>query len=466
MGGCQGKVGIAPTPPSPPKSQRGKRLSLAEQRLLKKYLPSFSLKDGASSEHVRIVGVFWNVVFRDTESTQGTSGASGVSAVSVASVASVRSFSRTKGKLQQAPRLEVLIDHLYIYLVTHAPKLVHVFRSSAEVQRRVLEHITTGMSSILKFSNDIDKMMIVTIKHLRFGVRPEYYEPLGKALLHALREVSGHYWSPQVEHAWRQLYGHCSVLLLKTHLNSLQPASKPHSLKLGENATRLPREQLALVEKYLPSFNYQFESTEEHRKLAASHWSAVFEQGPIMSTASPMSEWDDADSASMVLRISQTSNDNNDSARGVPLQSESQYHASAIGHLYVVFYEYIEAYEPELKRVFRSANDRRSKALLHISGGMRALLQSPDMADRVAQLTDTHLRVGVELKHFNSLGLALMYSMKECSGDTWSLEMETAWCRLYGHCGAVLLHAQYTAAKRNKPKRRHDEHKHLKKYHR
>ncbi|DBA05411.1 TPA: hypothetical protein N0F65_007573 [Lagenidium giganteum] len=394
---------VAPEPTTP----RSKKLSRAQQRLLKKYLPNFSLSGATSPEDVQIVGAFWNAVFLDRDSTQGTS--------------------------------ELLFDHLYILLETQAPQLVHVFRSSNEVQRNVLDHITTGMRSILQSSDDVDKLLALTITHLRFGVRPENYDPLGVALIQALKEVSGQHWTPHVERSWRQLYGHASVMLVETHVNSLQPSSTPRKLRQGDDVKRLPKEQLMLVERYLPSFNYEYESTDVHRQLAVSHWKALFIEGPVVSTGSKTSQKNDMTKSSQV---------SSSITHRLHQPSEGQYLITSVSLLYELFYEYLETYEPQLKRIFVSSISTKSKVLLHIGMGMQTLLQAPDMVKRVAQVTETHFRVGVDLKHFNPLGLALINAMKECSGDMWSLEVENAWCRLYCHCSAVLLHAQQMSAKR------------------
>ncbi|DBA05401.1 TPA: hypothetical protein N0F65_007563 [Lagenidium giganteum] len=445
MGACQSKVGIAPD--SPAKTRRGKKLSRAQLHLVKKYLPNFALTEGARPEHVRTVGAFWNAVFRDSESTQGTSSASGTSGASAASTVSYTSISRAKVKVQQLPRRVLLLSRFYSYLDKHAPQLSPVFQASYDVRSNVLEHITVGMRSLLQFATDMDKMLAITRTHLRFGVQPEYYDPLGLALLHALKEVSRHYWTQQVEFAWRQLYGYCSLLLLEIQLNALEPATTPRKSRQSDRDKRLPKEQIALVKKYLPSFNYSYESTEEHRRLAALNWNAVFSKDErVRAMRAPGSEVDDVDSVSSVSQLSGRS------VRRLPVVAESEYQPSVIGLLYDIFYEYVEANEPELKDVFRSSMHTKSKVLLHISLGMRTLLQAPDMADRVVQLTDTHMMFGVEMQHFNPLGLALIHALKNCSGDEWSAEVETAWRRLFGHCSAILLQAQQNAVKRKPTK--------------
>ncbi|KAJ0395736.1 hypothetical protein P43SY_004267 [Pythium insidiosum] len=194
----------------------------------------------------------------------------------------------------------------------------------------------------------------------------------------------------------------------------------------GNGARPLTREQMKLVHMYLPDFKIYEPSLETHRQIAASHWNATFrDTGSSRSSARSSTRTDNS---------SRRTDGRNSSA-----PSSSHMDKSRITTLYDAFYQYLEEHSPELKPVFRSSMHVRSKVLVHISAGMRTILSSDGVAEKMAALTRTHMRFGVKLEYFNPLGLALMHAMREASGELWSPEIEDAWRRLFVHCSAILL---------------------------
>ena len=69
------------------------------------------------------------------------------------------------------------------------------------------------------------------------GVKPEYFDPVGRALLHAMKVATAEEdWTPEVEDAWTRLYAHTSVVLLleQQKANSREESrrvSKVHPIK-------------------------------------------------------------------------------------------------------------------------------------------------------------------------------------------------------------------------------------------
>lgn len=122
----------------------------------------------------------------------------------------------------------------YNYLDHNAPSLRHVFRSSMHVRSKVLVHISAGMRTLLESSSLDDEIIPLVRTHMRFGVKLEYHNPLGNALIFSMKEVSGALWTPEVDDAWRRLYSHCCVILLAEHKKLIEQAKK------SDNGPTLP----------------------------------------------------------------------------------------------------------------------------------------------------------------------------------------------------------------------------------
>ncbi|DBA05403.1 TPA: hypothetical protein N0F65_007565 [Lagenidium giganteum] len=424
MGACiHSRAGIAPEPSA--RTQAGKKLTRSQQRLVKKYLANFPCCETSTREHVRMVGAHWRMVFDDSGSS--TYRRSTPSTPSTASNKSVRK----KGDAVSYPaRVVLLFDTFYGYLDAQAPHLFQLFQASRDAQVQIVDHVSGGIRAIVRANYSIDAVVALAKACLRFGVQPDHFDQLGMALMNAMKEVSGHYWTPQVDMAWRRVYWHSSVLLMEM----LKSESKPTRPFKRIREKRLPKEYLPLMKKYLPNFHFEYESTEEHRMIAAAFWNKTFPVDQAALSTTPRSQ---ASSWRSLVRSS------SNSRHQFTVHAENQDHLNPIGILYDSFYEYLENKEPKLQQLFQSSIQTRSKVLLLISAGMMVLLAT-DIGERVAQLNQTHSRFGVQLDHFDPLGRALIHAMKECSeaAQSWSPEVENAWRRLFGHCSAILMYSQ------------------------
>ncbi|RLN02138.1 hypothetical protein BBJ28_00019178 [Nothophytophthora sp. Chile5] len=175
-----------------------------------------------------------------------------------------------------------------------------------------------------------------------------------------------------------------------------------------------------LMKEYLPSLVYYEKSTEEHRRIAAAHWDQVYKDVPAQRTASVVST---PGAPKVAKHITKAQN-------------------SKITDLYDVFYAYLEEHGGDLKHVFRSSMHVRGRVLVHISSGMRTMLASENIAEKILALTKTHRRFGVRLEHFDCVGRGLVHAMERTSGEHWSPEIADAWRRMFSHSSVILIRLQ------------------------
>ncbi|GMF15602.1 unnamed protein product [Phytophthora lilii] len=187
---------------------------------------------------------------------------------------------------------------------------------------------------------------------------------------------------------------------------------------------RFPYSDIRLMKKYLASFVYYEKSTEEHRRIAAQHWDKVFKDAPPQRSPS-------------LVAASATQSNHHKEAKHITKAQNNK-----ITELYDVFYAYLEEHGGDLKHVFRSSMHVRGRVLVHISAGMRTMLASENIAEKILALTKTHRRFGVKLEHYDCVGRALLHAMERTSGENWSPEIADAWRRMYSHSSVILIRTQ------------------------
>ncbi|KAJ0399205.1 hypothetical protein P43SY_001871 [Pythium insidiosum] len=428
------------------------KYSKKELRVMQTYLPLFVQREKSTERHRQIAGAHWDKVFKEAPQRGPT-----VAAISKAQ-AQVKHEAKHLDK-QQNSKITLLDDIFYAHLEKHSPELKPVFRSSMHIRGKVLVHISVGMRTLIASENFVDKVLPLTKTHRRFGVKPEHFQPLGSALLHAMEVVSGEHWSPEVEDAWKRLFVQTSVILIQAHesnrgqvnetsgyTSDLHPKkSLPPSDKMGAALCRDVRNTVAplafgpsvkpfkcepfsraekkIIDQYMPAFIGLSKSNDHHRHITGVHWDKVFKDTPPKRDGSMKSDPPKAPSASEAKHL-----------------QEPQ--SSKITLLYDIFYAHLEKHSPELKPVFRSSMHIRGKVLVHISVGMRTLIASENFVDKVLPLTKTHRRFGVKPEHFQPLGSALLHAMEVVSGEHWSPEVEDAWKRLFVQTSVILIRTQ------------------------
>lgn len=114
-----------------------------------------------------------------------------------------------------------------------------------------------------------------------------------------------------------------------------------------------------------------------------------------------------------------------------------------------MFYAYLEENGGDLKQVFRSSMHVRVRVLVHISAGMRTVLASDNITDKIVALKKTHRRFGVKLEHYDCVGRGLNHAMERTSGENWGPEIDDSWRRMLSHSSVILIRTQREDERRN-----------------
>uniref|UniRef100_K3WQF9 Globin domain-containing protein n=1 Tax=Globisporangium ultimum (strain ATCC 200006 / CBS 805.95 / DAOM BR144) TaxID=431595 RepID=K3WQF9_GLOUD len=166
---------------------------------------------------------------------------------------------------------------------------------------------------------------------------------------------------------------------------------------------KFSKQYIRIINRYLPHFPTDEPSNNDDRLTAFTHWEKVFKENIHMDARHTIGS-------------------------GTP-----------IGKLYQTFYEYLFEHYPHLKPLFQASIQIQSRVLVHISSGMKSLLSSEDLVQKVMELALVHMKIGVAPEDFDPLGESLIQSMKITSGDDWNDQIERAWRRIYCHASILIL---------------------------
>jgi hemoglobin-like flavoprotein len=115
----------------------------------------------------------------------------------------------------------------------------------------------------------------------------------------------------------------------------------------------------------------------------------------------------------------------------------------------IMFYDRLFEIDPTTKPLFRQTDmPHQRKKLLQIIGTAVASLERLDaLVPVVEDLGRRHAGYGVEDKHYDSVGAALLWTLERGLGKTWTPEVAEAWTQTYGLLSGVMRRAQASVMK-------------------
>ncbi|GAB3558132.1 globin family protein [Spirosoma fluminis] len=114
--------------------------------------------------------------------------------------------------------------------------------------------------------------------------------------------------------------------------------------------------------------------------------------------------------------------------------------AETVGSL---FYNRLFAIAPEVRPLFsRTTMPEQSRKLLTMLAYVVARLDKPDslVAD-LTQLAQRHVRYGVQDRHYDLVGEALLWTLEQGLGKFWTEETKNAWVACYTLLATIMIKA-------------------------
>ena len=106
------------------------------------------------------------------------------------------------------------------------------------------------------------------------------------------------------------------------------------------------------------------------------------------------------------------------------------------------FYERLFSIAPDTRRMFRSDIDAQSQKLMDtLALAISSLRDLPSLVAMLESLAVRHVGYGVQDKHYDDVGAALLWTFERMLGPAFTPEARDAWAALYGTVAQVMRNA-------------------------
>ena len=115
-----------------------------------------------------------------------------------------------------------------------------------------------------------------------------------------------------------------------------------------------------------------------------------------------------------------------------------------------LFYQRLFEVDPSARSLFRTTDmaQQRKKLLQVLSAAVSSLDNLGALRKTVEDLGRRHAGYGVKDAHYDSVGVALLWTLEQGLGSAWTAEAAAAWKDVYGLLYGIMRRAQQGAMAR------------------
>ncbi len=111
-----------------------------------------------------------------------------------------------------------------------------------------------------------------------------------------------------------------------------------------------------------------------------------------------------------------------------------------------LFYRRLFELDPSLQAMFRGdMTEQRKKLMQMLSAAVKGLDRPERLIPVVEDLGRRHAGYGVEDKHYDTVGAALLWTLEKGLGAAFTPEMKGAWATVYGILATTMKNAAHDA---------------------
>jgi hemoglobin-like flavoprotein len=112
-----------------------------------------------------------------------------------------------------------------------------------------------------------------------------------------------------------------------------------------------------------------------------------------------------------------------------------------------IFYQRLFEIDPSTRPLFNTTDmaQQRKKLLQILAVAVSSLDNLGALSKTVEDLGRRHAGYGVKDAHYDSVGVALLWTLEQGLGDAWTAEAAAAWKEVYGLLSGIMRQAQHEA---------------------
>ncbi len=109
----------------------------------------------------------------------------------------------------------------------------------------------------------------------------------------------------------------------------------------------------------------------------------------------------------------------------------------------MLFYDRLFEIDPDLRDLFRETDmaAQRDKLVATLAHVVQNLDYLEILVPTIEDLGRRHVGYGVTGAHYDTVGAALLWTLKRGLGDSWTSETEAAWTAAYGTISGIMRRA-------------------------
>jgi len=112
-----------------------------------------------------------------------------------------------------------------------------------------------------------------------------------------------------------------------------------------------------------------------------------------------------------------------------------------------LFYRRLFDIDPSLRRMFKDdMSEQRKRLMQMIAVAVRGLDRLDELVPAVQDLGRRHAGYGVEDRHYDTVGAALLWTLEKGLGSAFTPEAKEAWATVYGILATTMKDATREAA--------------------
>lgn len=107
-----------------------------------------------------------------------------------------------------------------------------------------------------------------------------------------------------------------------------------------------------------------------------------------------------------------------------------------------LFYDRLFTLDPSLRTLFVSdLEEQKTKLVKMLTLVVRGLDKLGDLVPAVQSLGRRHVGYGVQAQHYDTVGAALLWTLKQGLGDGFDAQHEAIWAKTYGVLAKAMIEA-------------------------